>query len=416
MEQKESNDARYSKLLTPTKTPVKSEDDDTKGTRASPDSERSLATVSQGTRQREVYCLLVRVTCNMDSVSALDAKVPDYVWTEVIARDICTFQIGAKSGTFVVELLSDTEFLLFQGPWSGPGIAWEDTICYIRALHDIRDWGGTEVTMVIGQRTMRQSRIDLANTREYRWVRVLRRLTAVEGWARTLALEGPRPVSPQGRGRGYTQRADRYYVQKAVGAPAPEPTLNAMRPATPEGYHSTREPSKFKYESEGLEGPGTDSTGYSSMTTMTSYHDTDNTQHSDTKNRDCKRRRQKHRDRQEHRSTNARKQRDRKNGWVVLPLFWESTKEGALTYTDWRLEVEEYIMKKYPGPKIKEAMFTSLEGKAKRNYQACDEKGDLSPEKILEKMNMIYGTSVSFWDLNAKLCGLKQGDWESPKD
>ena len=32
-------------------------------------------------------------------------------------------------------------------------------------------------------------------------------------------------------------------------------------------------------------------------------------------------------------------------------------------------------------------MFTSLEGKA------CDEKGDLSPEKILERMDMIYGTS-----------------------
>ena len=61
-------------------------------------------------------------------------------------------------------------------------------------------------------------------------------------------------------------------------------------------------------------------------------------------------------------------------------------------------------------------MFTSLEGKAKRNYQACDEKGDLMPEKILEKMDMIYGTSVSFWDLNAKLCSLKQGEQESPKD
>ena len=78
--------------------------------------------------------------------------------------------------------------------------------------------------------------------------------------------------------------------------------------------------------------------------------------------------------------------------------------------------MQEYIAKKYPGPKIKEVMFTSLEGKAKRNYQACDEKGDLSPEKILEKMDMIYGTSVSFRDLNAKLCGLKQGDQESPKD
>ena len=123
MEQKESDDAWYSKLLTPMKTPVKSEDDATKGTGASPDSERSPATVSQGMRRREAYCLLVRVA-HVDSVSALDAKVPDYVWTEVIARDICMYRIGAPSGTFIVELLSDTEFLLFQGPRSGPGIAW----------------------------------------------------------------------------------------------------------------------------------------------------------------------------------------------------------------------------------------------------------------------------------------------------
>ena len=41
----------------------------------------------------------------------------------------------------------------------------------------------------------------------------------------------------------------------------------------------------------------------------------------------------------------------------------------------------EYIMKGYSGQKIKDAMFTSLEGKAKRNYQACDEKGDLTPKK-----------------------------------
>ena len=100
---------------------------------------------------------------------------------------------------------------------------------------------------------------------------------------------------------------------------------------------------------------------------------------------------------------------DRKNGRVVLPLFWESTKEGTLTYTDWRLEVEEYITKKYSRPKIKEAMFTSLEGKAKRNYQACDEKGDLSPEKILKKMDMIYGTSVSFRDLNSQALRAKAG-------
>ena len=99
MEQKETDDAQYSELLTPTGTPVKMEDDATKGTEASTDSERSSATGPQGMHQREAYCLLVQVAHNMDSVSALDAKVPDYVWTEAIARDICTYQIGAPPNT-----------------------------------------------------------------------------------------------------------------------------------------------------------------------------------------------------------------------------------------------------------------------------------------------------------------------------
>ena len=101
MEQKETDDARYSELLTPTGTPVKMEDDTTKGTRASPEGEKSPATGPQGMRLREAYCLLVRVARNVDSVSALDTKVPDYVWREAIARDICVYWIGAPPNTFV---------------------------------------------------------------------------------------------------------------------------------------------------------------------------------------------------------------------------------------------------------------------------------------------------------------------------
>ena len=125
MEQKETDDAWYSELLTPTRTPVKMEDDTTKGTGASPESEKSPTTGPQGMHQREAYCLLVRVACNVDSVSALDAKVPDYVWTEAIAWDICAYQIGAPPNTFVVELLSDTGVSSLprtpEWPWDGLG-------------------------------------------------------------------------------------------------------------------------------------------------------------------------------------------------------------------------------------------------------------------------------------------------------
>ena len=117
MEQKGTEDARCPEFLTttPVDTPVKSEDDTTDDrTRASPEGEGSSVAASLGLCQREANCLLVQVTRNMDSVSALDVKVPDYVWTEVIAQVICAHWIGAPANAFTIELLCDTEFLLFK--------------------------------------------------------------------------------------------------------------------------------------------------------------------------------------------------------------------------------------------------------------------------------------------------------------
>ena len=301
MEWKEPEDAQYSELLntTPVDMPVKFKDDATdQGAGVSPEGEALSMARSRGLRLRESYCLLVQVNHNVDSVSALDAKVPDYVWTEVIARHICTHWVGAPANTFTIELLSDTEFLLFKGPRSGPGITWENTITYIQILHDIHDWGSTEVAVMAGQRTMKQSWIDLANMREYHWAHILGRLAAVEGKALLLAIKNAKTPTPQGRGQGYTRRADHYFAQRAVRALAPEPTLHVLRPATLEDYHSAQEPSEFEYRSEGSEGSSTESMGYSSSTTVTSHHGTDHTQCSNTKYRDHKCQRQKHRDQQ----------------------------------------------------------------------------------------------------------------------
>ena len=62
MEQKESEDAQYSELLTttPVDMPVKSEDDATdQRTGASLEGEGLSAAASPGLHQREAYCLLV---------------------------------------------------------------------------------------------------------------------------------------------------------------------------------------------------------------------------------------------------------------------------------------------------------------------------------------------------------------------
>ena len=94
---------------------------------------------------------------------------------------------------------------------------------------------------------------------------------------------------------------------------------------------------------------------------------------------------------------------------MVLSLFRDSPKEGALTYTNWRRKVEEYIRKGYDNNRIKDAMLSSIEGQAYVNFHSCDEGRNRTLAQILKEMDSIYNVSVTFRDLNARMCGLKQG-------
>ena len=96
-------------------------------------------------------------------------------------------------------------------------------------------------------------------------------------------------------------------------------------------------------------------------------------------------------------------------GKVVLLLFRDSLKEGALTYTNWSREVEEYLWKGYDDNKVKDAMMSSVEGQVYVNFHSCDEGRNRTLAQILREMDSIYNVSVMFWDLNAQMCGLKQG-------
>ena len=94
---------------------------------------------------------------------------------------------------------------------------------------------------------------------------------------------------------------------------------------------------------------------------------------------------------------------------MVLSLFRDSPKEGALTYTDWHWEVEEYIRKGYDDNRIKDTMLSSVEGQAYVKFRSCDEGRNHTLAQILKEMDSIYNVSVTFQDLNAWMCGLKQG-------
>ena len=71
--------------------------------------------------------------------------------------------------------------------------------------------------------------------------------------------------------------------------------------------------------------------------------------------------------------------------------------------------MEEYLRKGYNDNRIKDAMLSSVEGQAYVNFCSCDEGKNRTPAQILREMDSIYNVSVTFQDLNAQMCGLKQG-------
>ena len=48
-----------------------------------------------------------------------DHKVPDNCWNAGISKDICEARTRVLPGTFSVDLLSDTEFLVYKLPKTG---------------------------------------------------------------------------------------------------------------------------------------------------------------------------------------------------------------------------------------------------------------------------------------------------------
>ena len=295
----------------------------------------------------------------------------------------------------------------------------------IRLIHGEFLWCGVPVSLAAGHRTKKEAKYDLDATFTYRhtWAQEQIALSKFRKDSKRSIIT---PKEPLPHGQGMTCRADKHFAKKVAGGMGLErPTLHAAAGSL-EGYHSAREPSDLDNDTEeelqdveSEEEPMVESDN-SNTSSVWSGCASLRSQCSTTENRDRKRTRGRLRATDSLRSTNAKKgikgqTLDGKKSKVVLSMFRDSQKEGALEYADWRAKVEEYIRKGYKDSKIKDAMLFFLEGKTHQNFRHCDKQGDLTPTEILKRMDMSYNTSVDFRDLNARLCGLKQGAFEPPK-
>ena len=60
-------------------------------------------------------------------------------------------------------------------------------------------------------------------------------------------------------------------------------------------------------------------------------------------------------------------------------------------------------------------MLSTLEDQACNNFKSVNKQADMTLAQILQKIDIIYGPPTTFQDLNATLCGLKQGAFKLAK-
>ena len=94
--------------------------------------------------------------------------MPEHCWNAGISKDICEAQTGVLLGTFSVDLLSDTDFLVYKLPKTGRGMTRDEATLFIDLIRGGYFWAGVLAEVFATSRTMPQARRDKTKTRNYR--------------------------------------------------------------------------------------------------------------------------------------------------------------------------------------------------------------------------------------------------------
>ena len=293
-------------------------------------------------------------------------------------------------------------------------MSWDESLHYTHQSTGVHPWTGYMIEVVAHQRTLKEARHEMQVAREFTHERTKQRITHLNALAMAPAIRA-RPATPQmsPRGRGMTRWADRYFVQQQLKemnleecAFAQHPTLLGTQPDSPkrEQYDSARE------DAEEEEGEVT--SALDAELDASTGEEMDASRHP-ARMPSAERRRRRNRALCRECTWARREFRRPKNRCLSFPLFRETTKEDAISYQDWRSEIEDALEKGHNAAKVKEAMFASLEGMARDNAKIIDENGDLHVTRILDGLDSLYGVSMTFQSLNAALCGLQQRQMES---
>ena len=196
----------------------------------------------------ESYCLYVRVLRDSDVILEQDRKVPEYCWNTSICKDICEAQTGVVLGMLSIDLLSDTEFLVYRLLKTRRGMSDHESTCFADLIAGSYLWAGSPADVYVTQQTTQQVRRDKTRTWEYRRRITVERLATAQARLQDLDLVAQKhkewALNLARRGRGMIQQVDKYLPKQhgrepeQVPGPAPALPVFLNRAATPDDYHS----------------------------------------------------------------------------------------------------------------------------------------------------------------------------------
>ena len=97
----------------------------------------------EGICKRESYCLFIRVLKDTDELLERDHLLPGHSWNPGICQDICKAWSGVPPSSLAVDLLSDSEFLLYKLPKTGRGMTYDEGEMFRHCIEGSYLWGGT---------------------------------------------------------------------------------------------------------------------------------------------------------------------------------------------------------------------------------------------------------------------------------
>ena len=99
-----------------------------------------------------------------------------------------------------------------------------------------------------------------------------------------------------------------------------------------------------------------------------------------------------------------------------LPIFRDSTSDNAISYDDWRCDVDNCVREGHSTTLIRDSVLSALEGRPRRTAMTAMEDSDGSLKSIMTALDQVYGGATMYTALLHKLNSIQQAHGELAKD